>query len=157
MPKKKMWNFFSLSFFASFEFQGRKLALIVASCGSLLIYFLMPLLRPKGGGTYNTYVHTRSIVSNKHTYSKCYFRSLLFENIFKIQILIKVASCCNFNLNLIFKIKHVNFKSVSTIKLCTSFHVPSLPIGVCGTLTKKYDLVQLFAFVVVVSISDKSF
>ena len=45
-----------LSFFASFEFQGRKLALIVASCGSLLIYFLMPLLRPKGGGTYNTYV-----------------------------------------------------------------------------------------------------
>ena len=33
----------------------------------------------------------------------------------------------------------------------------SLPIAVCDTLTKKYDLVQLFAFVVVVSISDKSF
>ena len=86
-------------FFASFEFQGRKLALIVASCGSLLIYFLMPLPRPKGRGTYNTYIQVSSIVSTHTLSATLYFRSLLFGNIFKIQILIKVASCRNFNLN----------------------------------------------------------
>ena len=124
MPKKKMWNFFFFFFFASFEFQGRKLALIVASCGSLLIYFLMPLLRPKGG-TYNTYVQVSSIVSTHTLSATLYFRSLLFENIFKIQILIKVASCCNFNLNSIFKIK-LQISSTFKFEKCFNYKVMHL-------------------------------